>query len=78
MGVVFLNVQHVVESFKMTHPQHMSGMVPFLKLPFPSIHILDFYTYCFEMKQYAYCLRRRFFLGKRHEKALSYVILEMF
>lgn len=55
MEVRFLNIQYVVESFRMTGIVHEWNGVS-LKLLFFSLHILDLYTYYYEMKKCIYCL----------------------
>ena len=55
MEVRFLNIQYVVESFRMIGIVHEWNGTS-LKLLFSSLHSLDFYTYLYEMKKYIYCL----------------------
>ena len=49
MEVTFLNIQYVVKSFRMIHIAHEWNGAS-LQLLFSSLHILDFYTYYFEIK----------------------------
>ena len=44
----------------------------YLKLLFFSLHILDLYTYYYEMKKCIYCLWIISFLGKNHEKGVNW------
>lgn len=76
MEVTFLNVHYVVESFKMTHRAYIEYCGTSLKMLFSSIHILDFYTYYFEMKKYIHCLSIISFHGKSHEKGVNCVTLK--
>lgn len=71
MEVRFLNIQYVVESFRMIGIVHEWNGTS-LKLLFSSLHSLDFYTYLYEMKKYIYCLWIISFLGKSHEKGVNW------